>query len=203
MINSRIAKIKALIKQKSEHIAHAKSAFWKPASLLQRLQPSAQIADWLKTQQSLTARIRLLCPDMKVIVLSEKLERPLLDEAKALGLAFNDKAWVRCVLLQCQQNSWIYARTVIPNLDSENPWHHLQHLGDKPLGEVLFEQNNIQRSDFEFCSQPLAEWPYLLENTHYQNPQLRSFARRSLFSKQQAPLLLTEVFLPALFEHHK
>ncbi|QCU91029.1 chorismate--pyruvate lyase family protein [Thiomicrorhabdus sediminis] len=203
MTNTRIAKIKALLKQKAQHISHAKSAFWKPASLLQRLQPTPEIADWLKTKQSLTARIRQLCPNMKVIVLSEKMERPLLDEAKALGLPFDDNAWVRCVLLQCNQHSWVYARTVIPNLDMDNPWHQLQHLGDKPLGEVLFEQSNIERSNFEFCSQPISEWPYLAENVNYPNLQWRSFGRRSLFTKQQNPLLLTEVFLPALFEKQK
>ena len=174
--------------------------FWKPAGLLRRLRPSLEEMDWLTTKQSLTTKIKMLCPQMQVVVLSEQFERPLVDESRALGLDFDEKAWVRCVLLRCADKHWVYARTVIPHFNSDNPWHNLKDLGDKPLGEILFTQTNLQRSDFEFCAQPLQDWPYLLENSHYANGKLRSFARRSQFSKQHAPLLLTEVFLPAIFE---
>jgi chorismate--pyruvate lyase len=131
---------------------------------------------------------------------SLKTERPLLDESTALGMHPNDLAWVRCVLLQCADQNWIYARTVIPNLTAESPWGALQKLGNKPLGDVLFELPSIQRTPFEFTSQALTTWPYLSKQLEPDESQGKGYARRSIFTQKGAPLLLTEVFLPGLVE---
>lgn len=198
MPNPRLAKIKALMQEKKAHIVRSKPTFWKPVRLIQRIQPTAKILSWLMTKESLTARIRQHCPDMQVIVLSEQIERPLLDESNALNLQENEQAWVRCVLLKCANKNWVYARTIIPNPIPENPWSHLQQLGDKPLGEVLFELPNVKRTEFEFCAQSLKSWPHLAAHFDMQTLQSKGFARRSCFTQQQATLLLTEVFLPEL-----
>ena len=198
MPNERLAKIKALIQEKKTHTVRGKPSFWKPARLIQRVAASPQIQSWLNTPDSLTARIRQTCPQMTVLVLSEKTERPLLEECTALGLQPNDQAWVRCVLLQCGQQNWVYARTVIPNLTPESPWTPLQQLGNKPLGDVLFDLPSIQRTPFEFSGQALSGWPYLSEQLSLSETQGKGYARRSTFTQKNAPLLLTEVFLPGL-----
>lgn len=152
---------------------------------------------WLTTPQSLTLRLKGICPDLSVLVLSEKLEIPLPEEITALDLDLQQTAWVRCVLLKCASNvqgqDWVYARTVIPNFDAANPWHSLQTLGNKPLGEVLFELENIERTPFSFDKQLLDGLPYLK-----QTALSEGLLRRSIFIQQTAPLLLTEVFLPDL-----
>lgn len=198
MPNERLAKIKALIQEKKSHTVRGRPGFWKPARLIQRVTSSPTIQSWLSTKESLTQRLRQHCPALQVLVLSEQTERPLLDETTALGMLPNDQAWVRCVLLQCENQSWIYARTVIPNLTPESPWFSLQKLGDKPLGEVLFEFPSIQRTPFEFTSQALSSWPYLSEQLEAAESQGKGYARRSIFTQKEAPLLLTEVFLPGL-----
>ncbi|NPA72712.1 MAG: chorismate lyase [Gammaproteobacteria bacterium] len=196
---ARLAKIRALTQTKQVHTVRSRPSFWKPARLIQRITPNRIIQTWLTTKNSLTLRIRQQCPEMQVVVLSERTERPLLDESTALGLAENEPAWVRCVLLQCADKKWVYARTIIPHLTPDSPWVALQKLGDKPLGEVLFEQKSIERTPFEFSSQPLTDWPYLSENLVDGTTKAKGYARRSTFTQADAPLLLTEVFLPELY----
>jgi len=195
----RISKIKALMQEKKSASHSVLPQFWKPAKLICRVTTSRTLQKWLTLPTSLTAKLKAQCTDLQVMVLSEKLESPLLNEAQALGMQRNEQAWVRCVLLQCNQQNWVYARTVIPNLTPDNPWYDLQNLGTKPLGEVLFELPSIQRSDFEFSRNTLDYWPYLVENMANQNTAKQpGFARRSIFKQHNAPLLLTEVFLPGL-----
>ncbi|BCN94427.1 putative chorismate pyruvate-lyase [Thiomicrorhabdus immobilis] len=197
----RLSKIKALIQEKQNANSTMQPQFWKPSGLLRRISPSRKIQSWLTTPTSLTAKLRVLCPDLQVVILSEEFEIPLLNESQKLGLNRNEEAWIRCVLLKCHGKSWVYARTVIPKLDEHNPWHHLQKLGNKPLGEVLFDLPSIQRSPFEFSKNALSFWPYLIENLDVNEAaNLPGFARRSVFKQQNAPLLLTEVFLPGLVD---
>lgn len=192
-----IAKIQALLKEKNKSKLSA-TQFWKPSGLINRVTPLIAIQQWLKTTTSLTEKLRHICPELEVMVLSETYETPMLSETQQLGLANNEKAWVRCVVLRCQQRHLIYARTVIPNMNPNNPWQELQDLGNKPLGEILFEMPSIQRSSFEFSKNKLQDWPHLNETIAQNEMNNTSFARRSVFVQKQAPLLLTEVFLPTL-----
>lgn len=195
-----LSKIQVLLREKTKTKLSAPH-FWKPAGLIFRITSKVAIHKWLKIPTSLTAKLKSLCPDLQVVVLSEKFEVPLVSESQKLGLPLDEKAWVRCVLLKCGERHWVYARTIIPYLTPQNPWYELQQLGDKPLGEVLFEMPSIERSAFEFSKDKIDAWPYLvkaLQTPHVVNQF--GFARRSIFKQQQAPLLLTEVFLPALLE---
>ena len=205
---NRLSKIKQLLKEKTQNSPKSQPLFWKPAGLIQRISPSKKVQQWLSTQGSLTKKLRLLCPDLEVIVLSEKGEIPLTNEALSLKLKTNESAWIRCVLLKGGGGeNWVYARTVIPNFSENNPWAHLQALGNQPLGDVLFQKNTqnnqIRRTPFTFSKQNLTTWPYLHNQLTQSLPQKIGYARRSVFTQQQAPLLLTEVFLPELLEHNK
>lgn len=196
----RLAKIKGLLQEKGLQKG-LRPQFWKPAGLLSRITPARDIHDWLKTPTSLTAKLKDRCPDLQVEVLSECFETPLLSEAQKLGLAPDEEVWVRCVVLKCKDTHWVYARTVIPAMGPHNPWQELQKLGNKPLGEVLFEMPSVQRSTFEFSKDALSHWPHLMRRIN--NPlmaKLPGFARRSIFHERGAPLLLTEVFLPGLLK---
>lgn len=200
MTHDRTAKIKGLIKNKTTPSNRSLPHVWKPARLIRRITSEPYIQAWLTTPKSLTKKLRVPCPELTVEVLSESLDQPLLDEAKALAIHPKEPTWIRCVLLKCGDSNWIYARTIIPNLTPENPWHTLQNLGDKPLGEVLFELPSIQRSEFEFSKQILDSWPQLNEHLNTLQVNRTGFARRSIFRQQDMPLLLTEVFLPGLLD---
>ncbi len=198
--SNRLSKIKALLKKKAPNHRALRPVFWKPAGLIQRITPIKLIQNWLSTKDSLTAKLRQLDPKLEVIVLSEKLEQPMVNEAQSLGLPPQEPTWVRCVLLKGGGKNWVYARTVIPHFSETNPWVHLQNLGNQPLGEILFQDSSIQRTPFTFSNPPLDTWPYLSSQITIERYPEKGYARRSVFTQQQAPLLLTEVFLPCLLE---
>jgi len=168
---------------------------WLPAELCGRLHLTLPQKSWLLETQSLTARFRQTCPTLTVKVLSEQWQRPLIQEAKALGLPLHQWAWVRCVVLICQSQPLLYARTVIPHCHPKNPWFALKTLGNQPLGEVLFNLKNRQRSPFRL-NRFQAELPYLSRLT--KDSKVNALARQSIFYQKQQPLLLTEVFLTPL-----
>ena len=89
---------------------------WKPAILWQRLQLSPQEKSCLLETASLTAKFKQNCPNLIVEVLSEQWQVPLNYEKEQLGLNYDQRAWVRCVVLKCGQKPLLYARTIIPNL---------------------------------------------------------------------------------------
>jgi len=193
--HARIAKIRRLLQEK-QPLPNIAPQHWKPEKLIRRITNNQKLINWLNLKTSLTAKLRRECAELRVEILSETYEEPMLSEAQALGLSITDKAWVRCVLLKCQNQNWVYARTIIPNLQPQNPWHELQTLGTKPLGEILFEMNNIDRSPFGFGQDLISVWPHLNTQISPAKQKKMGYARRSLFQRQQHPLLLTEVFLP-------
>ena len=95
----------------------------------------------------------------------------------------------------CQNQPRVYARTVIPDWTARNPWAEVQRLGRHPLGELLFRLPDLQRSGFEW-SQGWT-WPHADHWTGHASAPTRPepLARRCVFALEQAPLLLTEVFL--------
>ncbi|MFY8126532.1 MAG: chorismate--pyruvate lyase family protein [Hydrogenophaga sp.] len=164
---------------------------WHPANALPHLTASAELQSWALERGSLTRRLRERWADTRVQVLSEALTPPLPHEALALGLAADEAAWVRCVVLRGGERPRIYARTVIPNWHPHNPWAEVQRLGDQPLGELLFTLPDLWRSDFEWALN--APWPEALAQASAVQPEV--LARRCTFVRGHAPLLLTEVFL--------
>ncbi|MDP4622491.1 MAG: chorismate lyase [Hydrogenophaga sp.] len=164
---------------------------WHPASALPCLTANAELQSWAFERGSLTRRLRQHWPDTRVQVLSEGLTPPLPHEAQALGLATGEAAWVRCVCLIGGDQARIYARTVIPCWDAQNPWAEVQRLGDQPLGELLFTLPDLERSPFEWALN--AAWPEAMAQPNANCPEV--LARRCSFVRQRAPLLLTEVFL--------
>lgn len=152
---------------------------------------NANTRSWLLERGSLTQRLREHWGDATVQLLDEGLATPLPHEAQRLGLAPQASAWVRCVLLVCRDKPRVYARTVIPHWRPHNPWAQVQRLGQQPLGELLFRLPDLQRSTFEWA--PDHPWPH---REHWQTPTApATLARRCVFERAQAPLLLTEVFL--------
>lgn len=164
------------------------SPVWLPEHELTQLTTDPHAASWLLERGSLTQRLREHWGDAAVQLLDEGLSTPLPHEAQRLGLPPDAHAWVRCVLLVCRGEPRVYARTVIPGWTPHNPWAQVQRLGQQPLGELLFRLPDLQRSAFEWNAD--ASWPHL-QNIEGEPP----LARRCVFERAEAPLLLTEVFL--------
>lgn len=159
------------------------------------------ILAWLTDQGSLTRRLKRRCPQrFAVDVLGMQWTRPDRGEARLLGIPQSQKVLLREVHLRCADELCVYARSVIPLKTLSGRHRRLRHLGDRPLGEYLFASPTLERSRIE--------WARLTpDNRLFRNalPQSRSmdgtiWGRRSLFRIDHRPLLVSEFFLPVLFE---
>lgn len=165
---------------------------WRPWRQLPRrtLADGARAA--LLDEGSLTTRlIRASGQRFAVHVLAQRWQRPLPDEARALGLPPAQHALVREVLLECAGIPWVYARSVLPAGTLVGELRHLRRFGARSLGALLFADPRIRREPFELAW--LAPGCRLLP-AWVDRPV---WARRSAFRLRGHALLVQEVFLPA------
>jgi chorismate--pyruvate lyase len=164
-----------------------------------RSQVPESARSWLLDAGSLTDRLRVNCKGcFSVRVLDEGWQRPRLDEARVLGMRQAAVGWVREVQLLCDGEPQVFARTIVPRKTLSGPRRQLAHLGDRPLGAYLFADPSLQRSAVELA----CIWPgqaMFTEATEgLQHLPLFIWGRRSVFRVGGKPLLVTEVFLPAV-----
>ena len=162
---------------------------WHPATRHPEPPPTA-LLDWLCDQGSLTRRLTASGhDDFRVEVLNEQQQPARADEAAALGLSSGQPLWIREVLLHTAGAPRVFARTVA-DLQAFNAMGvHLENLGSRSLGELLFSDPRIQRDPIEISHYPAA-W---LPATHRAE---QCWARRSRFRSERLQLLGCEVFLP-------
>ncbi|MBF0265270.1 MAG: chorismate lyase [Gammaproteobacteria bacterium] len=150
---------------------------------------------WLYETGSLTQRAINYCRKNKsnfnVKVLKHDYGLPEQSEMKILNLQAEQECLIREVLLNCNQTAIIYARTVIPQSTMIGKHEQLRLLGNKPLGEYLFSQDDMIRGPLEISS-----YKNSTNQNHY-------WARRSLFYLQKNPLLVYEIFLQSMKTYDK
>lgn len=155
---------------------------------------------WLTDHGSLTQRLRARCPAFAVHRLRQGAARPHDDERAALALRGDRVALVREVLLLCGDTPLIFAHTVVPLPSLRGPWRTLAGLGNRPLGAALFANPKIARFPLEYRRldrrHPLHRAAVAATGTGH-GPL---WARRSLFALDGHPLLVSEVFLPAVLQ---
>ena len=129
---------------------------------------------------------------------AETWQRPLPDEAARLSQSADETAFIRVAWLKSGAQRLVYARTVIPKTTLAQTGDRLTGLGARPLGEVLFAEG-ARRSPLRYARRPpsAALGGRLLQDQGQAMTEAL-WARQSLFHLQDAPLLITEVFLPEL-----
>jgi len=159
---------------------------WLPASG-RRLRVPAHWRPWLCDAGSLSLRLRRAAGgEFGVCVLSERWHHPSADEARALGVSPRRRALIREVeLLGRDAEPWVFARTVIPATTLTGVERRLLRLGSRSLGSCLFRDPSLEREPLYACR---------LEDRRGQH----YWARRSVFRLHRKPLLVCEVFLPAM-----
>ena len=153
---------------------------------------------WLAYRGSLTWRITARAPDFRVEVVQQRLRIPNEDEHRALGRPDHRLALVREVILHAGGRPVVLAHSIAGRRDLFGPWRSLRGLGNRPLAAALFADPRVRRQPLEFARidrrHPL--WRRARRLLGREFPAL--WARRSLFTKRGRPLLVTEVFLPAI-----
>jgi chorismate--pyruvate lyase len=171
---------------------------------------------WLTDRGSLTRRLKAHCPDFRVRPLATGLARPNADEHKLLLLRPGSLAYVREVLLSCHGKPVVFAHSVLPRSGLRGGWNGITRLGARPLGEALFNDHRIKRESLAYLRLSPHHALFHAARPHHAfgvpargTPQdarpagglgaaQPMWARRSVFSLNGHPLLVTEVFLPGI-----
>lgn len=147
---------------------------------------------WLFDQGSLSARLAARSDgDFRVQVLAQRWALPTAAERLALSLGLRQRALIREVLLRGRGQPWVYARSVLPLALLRGRYRFLAHLGEHPLGALLFRDPRLQRGPIEVAKCPVPPLPELAASAG-----VDAWQRRSLFYLGGQPLLVAEMFLP-------
>jgi chorismate--pyruvate lyase len=137
---------------------------------------------------------------MRVELVDQRLRFPHEDEYDALGQTHRRFAFVREVVLHAAGRPVVLAHSIALRRDLDGAWRGLRGLGTRPLAAMLFVDPLVRRGPFEYARvdrrHPL--WQRARQLFGRELPAL--WARRSRFTRQERPLMVTEVFLPALRE---
>ncbi len=172
---------------------------WAVSRRWRRSQLPTGIRDWLLGTGSLTERLIQACPGcFSVRVLDEGWRRPRLDETRTLNMLPASVGWVREVQLLCDGKPWVFARTIVPATTLTGPQRQLAYLGDRPLGAFLFADPAMQRGSVELARICRGQAMFGSATEGLAHLPGHLWGRRSVFRVGGKPLLVTEVFLPAV-----
>ncbi|WP_085638613.1 MULTISPECIES: chorismate lyase [unclassified Pseudomonas] len=155
--------------------------------------PAPKVSDWLFDEGSLTRRLTGLSDGgFSITPLFEGWQPLRADECAALDLAEGSEGWVREVYLRGHGEAWVFARSVASRSALQGDGLHMDELGSRSLGELLFCDHAFSRRAIEVCRYPEQWLP-----AECRAPGL--WGRRSRFDRGALSVLVAEVFLPSLW----
>ena len=157
-------------------------------------------APWLRDHGSLTRRIQQRCKVFTVRNLHAGLSMANRDETALLNIPRPQHIYTRNVFLYADGRPVVFAHSVVAAHHLRHAWHALQHLGNRPLGALLFSHPLVQRAPLRYKSLKPEHPLYRQAVSVMDTKPRRLWARRSVFSLQGASLLVTEVFLPEILK---
>ncbi len=161
-----------------------------------RLRYSESVQSWIYEPGSLTQRLRSYYGNaVAVKILHQCWHTPFLTERLLLGLPEHRYCLIREVLLHARSKPLVLARTIIPDATVKIAHRNLSHLGNRPLGEVIFSYPKLERLTMELTEIKSTVW----------TPPARTLAsinqpvagRRTVYAIAQKQMLVCEFFLPA------
>ena len=154
---------------------------------------------WLTDRGSLTARLERHAGPIKVKVLFQGLRRVNLDEA-FLFESPAARVLVREVLLLRGTKPLVFAHTVVEPGALRGAWRSVTGLGTRPLGAALFADPRIARFPLHQKKLPLSHPLHRRAAAQLKRTPPPLWARRSIFAAGNSPILVSEVFLPAIYD---
>jgi len=156
------------------------------------------LAPWLRDHGSLTQRIQQRCQHFTVQPVNSGLVNIAFDESALLDIAPHRLAYSREVLLCADDQPVVFAHSTCAPRHLRGAWAAVAHLGNKPLGALLFSHPLIERRPLHYKLLRANHALYQHASGMFNNAPAQLWARRSLFILHGAPLLVTEVFLPGI-----
>lgn len=156
---------------------------------------SSLLNDWLFDTNSLTARLVAGCSSFRVELLGQKIVPCPVEEACST-IKEGEDVLVREVLLYCDEQPHVFARSLLPLASLTGEQQNLAQLGEKPLGQIIFNDPSLERKWIEVACFTENSTVGLLVNQLKLTASYPLWGRRSLFYIQAKPLIVAEVFLP-------
>ena len=159
---------------------------------------------WLSDTGSLTQKIeKAIGQKLEVQVLRDCSQTLNSDESRYFHLHIR-RCRVREVLLCVNGTPLVMAHSVIPASSSCGSNHQILRLGTKPLGAVLFNQTRKHSKakpprEIARLNKASALWKKC--SAHYSGLSSPLWARRTLYQLKGRPILVNEIFLPALLNY--
>lgn len=160
----------------------------------------ATLRPWLRDHGSLTQRLQQHCTAFSVAPLRSGLARIAHDESMLLGVPAQRLAYSREVFLLADGCPVVFAHSTCAPAHLQGPWGALAGLGQRSLGSLLFSHPLVRRCPLRFKSLGRGNPLYRRATERLIRPPATLWARRSLFLLHDSPLLVTEVFLPAVLD---
>lgn len=146
---------------------------------------------WLLEPASLTARLKAHSHNFRLQLLAETAQM-LPNFLQSCFKQPVSHCVCREVLMWCNDAPAVYAQSWLP-IQSVQQISALVALGEQPLGELLFQFPDVERSPIEITQLKLSAAAKGIHAGDY-------WARRSVFSVASQPLLVAEVFLPGVLQ---
>ena len=118
-------------------------------------------------------------------------------------MPYRQIALLRQVQLLCGDVVCVYARSIIPLKTLKGRHRRLRFLGDRPLGAYLFANPGLQRNQQQLASIAKKDALFDIATVGSDQDCAQIWGRRSLFTIDEKQLLVSEYFLPVLFEKNE
>lgn len=115
-----------------------------------------------------------------------------------LGMRPGAYALVRQVHLVCGATPWVYARTVMPQRTLSGRARRLARLKTRSLGSLLFSDASMRRREMQVARLVPGDKLFTLASRSLAQSPQDLWGRRAVFTLDDKPLLVNEIFLPAI-----
>lgn len=155
----------------------------------------ALLNNWLTDTGSLTERLQANCRQFQVKLLAQGVSDIFPNEAQLLYGKVKvpvETTEVREVLLMADDTPWVFARSLMPQSFLREKMRDLQHIGEQPLGKIIFNDPRFERQKFQLTQMPSS----MLPSEWRAEREMTLWGRRSLFTFEDTQMMVAEIFLP-------
>jgi chorismate--pyruvate lyase len=163
---------------------------------------NSYLVDWLLEPSSLTVRLKQHCQTFKLEVLGQQVIACPEDESFA-NIQAGNPVLVREVLLYCDNQPQVFARSLLPISSLTGEQAQLANLGTQPLGQIIFNEPSLERKCIKVAQFNTTSKMATLSHQLSLPVEHSLWGRRSLFYLKNKPLMVAEVFLPNAYAYSK
>jgi len=157
------------------------------------IQIESKLKFWLLDMKSLSYRIRNIAK-LEIVPIQARTSKIFLNENKIFGFKKSEHLYLREVLIYADKLPIMYARTILPSRCLRGFWHKIRKLNNKPLADIVFRTNHINRSRFKFKKPSINDdFTKRIATFDLKNTNILA-TRQSIFKNRNEKVLLTEVF---------